>query len=349
MVEGDEGDGADESAAAGGGAAQAGAPARAASRRECPGWVKRAVPDGPARSRLLHSLSANDAGQVVDSTSGHIVLMRGDVLLAIVLACIACLADNLQASADAVATEVMQHFYVSAASATWAVPTTTIRNVIKDDVMKSLPRALFFAGKLWQSLSPDDLNRVYAWLPARWPTMLATPGGRKMGELCIVPKATLPAHLKFTAFDGDEEFASSGKERWLLDSVVRLDFPCIRAGALHAHPENLRVGGGISMGRGGDDGGDGGGEDGARLSPSEGYASSDSEGEGEDAANDEEEGADLGAGVAAGAGAGAGVQRRRRAECVQQLVQQQQLVKQWRSGSRWCRPCRRCQRQRGWR
>jgi hypothetical protein len=123
------GDGADESAAAGGGAAQAGAPARAASRRECPGWVKRAVPDGPARSRLLHSLSANDAGQVVDSTSGRIVLMRGDVLLAIVLACIACLADNLQASADAVATEVMQHFYVSAASATWAVPTTTIRNV----------------------------------------------------------------------------------------------------------------------------------------------------------------------------------------------------------------------------
>ena len=181
--------------------------------------------------------------------------------------------------------------------------------------MKSLPRALFFAGKLWQSLSPDDLNRVYAWLPARWPTMLATPGGRKMGELRIVPKATLPAHLKFTAFDGDEEFASSGKERWLLDSVVRLDFPCIRAGALHAHPENLRVDGGISMGRGGDDGGDGGdggGEDGARLSPSEGYASSDSEGEGEDAANDEEEGADLGAGVAAGAGAGAGVQRRRR-------------------------------------
>ena len=67
-VEGDGGDGVDMSAAAGGGAAQAGAPARAASRRECPGWVKRAVPDGPARSRLLHSLSANDAGQVVDST-----------------------------------------------------------------------------------------------------------------------------------------------------------------------------------------------------------------------------------------------------------------------------------------
>ena len=75
-VEGDGGDGVDVSAAAGGGAAQAGAPARAASRRECPGWVKRAVPDGPARSRLLHSLSVNGAGQVVDSTHSLALLEK---------------------------------------------------------------------------------------------------------------------------------------------------------------------------------------------------------------------------------------------------------------------------------
>jgi hypothetical protein len=199
-----------------------------------------------ARAATLKELRVDTAsGSLVvrvHDVFGEVVILPRSLFLPVALiAAVAVLDKQVNASEETYVAAVEQYFDVSPFGRTLSVLSSALKRVFQE-VRGSLTLSMALAAREVEQLNAVDRARLESMLPAEWPRFFATQPGVKglRKPAVVIKKDDLIDFVKLKMHRGVSEAAVDGAKLRESDAVVIVEYPCIRHGT-HAAPRASAV------------------------------------------------------------------------------------------------------------